>query len=292
MAPEIKRGKLFNGSSKVRYIVKNKEQFVFYGGGNMAQALIAGLLDYGISSSQINVIDPKQTIRNKLKKVFRVAVAENLDSKILSDKIIILAVKPNNISEVCKKISTSQFNNSIIISVAAGTTLRKLSQLLPQVDIVVRAMPNTPCLVHKGATVLISNQKRLDKKFKTRINNIFSNVGEVFWVANESQIDTATAISGSGPAYFYYFSESLILAAIKLGMPKRLANELVDQTFLGAALLNKGSRDSLSKLRNKVTSKGGTTEAAINSFSEGRLEEIVEKAVESAHKKSLELSKS
>ena len=271
--------------------MKNKEHFVFYGGGNIAQALITGLLDYGFSSSQINVIDPKQTIRNKLKKVFRVAVAKNLNSKILSNKIIVLAVKPNRIAEVCEEISASQCNNSIIISVAAGTTLRKLSQLLPQVDIVVRAMPNTPCLVQKGATVLISNQKCLDKKVKGRVNSVFSNVGVVFWVANESQIDTATAISGSGPAYFYYFSESLILAAIKLGMPKRLANELVDQTFLGAAVLNKGSRDSLSKLRNKVTSKGGTTEAAIKSFSEGRLEKIVEKAVKCAHKKSLELSK-
>ena len=203
------------------------------------------------------------------------AVAKNLDSKILSNKIIVLS-KPNRIAKVCEEISASQCKNSIIISVAAGTTLRKLSQLLPQVDIVVRAMPNTPCLVQKGATVLISNQKCLDKKVKGRVNSVFSNVGVVFWVANESQIDTATAISGSGPAYFYYFSESLILAAIKLGMPKRLANELVDQTFLGAALLNKGSRDSLSKLRNKVTSKGGTTEAAIKA-SEGRLEEIVEK---------------
>ncbi len=272
-------------------MMRNTEQFVFFGGGNMAQALIIGLLDYGISCSRINVIDPKKTIRNKLENLLKVTVAKNLDSIILSNKIIILAVKPNKISEVCEKIQASEFNNSIIISVAAGTTLKKLSRLLPRVDVIVRAMPNTPCLISKGVTVLISNQKRLNKKIKERVNNIFSNVGQVFWVANEGQIDTATAISGSGPAYFYYFSESLILAGIKLGMPKKLAYQLVNQTFVGAALLNMGSRDSLSKLRKKVTSKGGTTEAAINSFSEERLEKIVEKAVGCAHKKSLELSK-
>tara|TARA_A100001011_G_scaffold370652_1_gene427162 strand:- start:1917 stop:2735 length:819 start_codon:yes stop_codon:yes gene_type:complete len=270
--------------------VRNKEQFVFFGGGNMAQALIAGLLGYGISSSKINVIDPSHSIKKKLKNLFKVTVTKDLDPRILSNKIIILAVKPNKISEVCGKIQASELNNTIIISVAAGATLEGLSQSLPKAKVIVRAMPNTPCLVNKGATVLISNQKRLHNNIKERVKNVFLSVGEVFWVTNEGQIDIATAISGSGPAYFYYFSESLILAAIKLGMPKKLANELVDQTFVGAALLNKDSKDSLSKLRKKVTSKGGTTEAAINSLSEGRLEEIVKRAVECAHKKSLELS--
>ena len=153
-------------------------------------------------------------------------------------------------------------------------------------------MPNTPCLVNKGVTVLISNQKRFRKATRDRVNNIFCNVGQVFWVIDENQIDTATAISGSGPAYFYYFSENMIAAATKLGMPEKLARELVEQTFLGSALLKQDSKDSLSKLRAKVTSKGGTTEAAINSFTKERLREtIVIKAVECAHKKSLELSK-
>ncbi|MDC3067437.1 pyrroline-5-carboxylate reductase, partial [Pseudomonadota bacterium] len=195
----------------------------------MAQALIAGLLGYGISSSKINVIDPSHSIKKKLKNLFKVNVTKDLDPRILSNKIIVLAVKPNKISEVCEKIQASELNNTIIISVAAGATLEGLSQSLPNAKVIVRAMPNTPCLVKKGATVLISNQKRLNNNIKERVKN-------VFWVTNEGQIDIATAISGSGPAYFYYFSESLILAAIKLGMPKQLANELVDQTFVGAAL--------------------------------------------------------
>jgi len=271
--------------------MKNKEQFIFFGGGNMAQALIVGLLEYGISNSQITVIDPKQTVRNKLRNILKVGIVKKIDEEILSNKIIILAVKPNKISEVCQRIQTFHLQDSIIISIAAGTTLGKLSQLLPKANIIVRAMPNTPCLVNKGVTVLISNQKRFRKATRDRVNNIFCNVGQVFWVIDENQIDTATAISGSGPAYFYYFSENMIAAATKLGMPEKLARELVEQTFLGSALLKQDSKDSLSKLRAKVTSKGGTTEAAINSFTKERLETIVIKAVECAHKKSLELSK-
>jgi len=272
-------------------VVKNQEQFIFFGGGNMAQALIVGLLEYGISSSLITVVDPKQSVQNKVKNLLKVGVAKKLNEKILSNKIIILAVKPNKISEVCQRIQTFHPQDSIIVSIAAGTTLGRLSQLLPEANIIVRAMPNTPCLVNKGATVLISNQKRLKKTTRDRVNDIFSNVGQVFWVTDENQVDTATAISGSGPAYYYYFSENMIVAAIKLGMSEKLARKLVEQTFLGSALLKQDSRDSLSKLRAKVTSKGGTTEAAINSFARERLATIVEKAVECAHKKSLELSK-
>lgn len=271
--------------------MKNREQFIFFGGGNMAQALIVGLLEYGTSSSQITVIDPKQTIQNKVRNILKVDVAKKLDAKILSNKIIILAVKPNKVSEVCQRIQTFHPQNSVIISIAAGITLGRLSQLLPGANIIVRAMPNTPCLVNRGATVLISNQKRLRKTIRDRVNDIFSNVGQIFWVTDENQIDTATAISGSGPAYYYYFSESMIVAAIKLGMPMKLARELVEQTFLGSALLKQDSKDSLSKLRAKVTSRGGTTEAAINSFATGKLENIVEKAVKCAYKKSLDLSK-
>ena len=158
---------------------------------------------------------------------------------------------------MCQGIQTFHLQNSIIISIAAGT-LGKLSQLLPELILSMRAMPNTPCLVNKGVTVLISNQKRFKKATRDRVNDIFCNVGQVFWVIDENQIDTATAISGSGPAYFYYFSENMIAAAIKLGMPEALARELVEQTLLGSALLKQDSKDSLSS-KTKVTSKGGTT---------------------------------
>ena len=156
---------------------------------------------------------------------------------------------------------------------------------------IIRAMPNTPCLVKKGATVLISNQS-LKKENKQRVDKIFSNVGQAFWVSDERQLDTATAISGSGPAYFYYFCESMIMAAIDLGMSKKLASELVHQTFVGAATLGQETEQTFLELRNKVSSRGGTTEAAIYSFVHNELQEIVNKAVQSAHQRSIELSES
>ena len=146
--------------------MENKEQFIFFGGGNMAQALIVGLLEYGISNSQITVIDPTQTVRNKLRNILKVGVVKKIDEEILSNKIIILAVKPNKISEVCKRIQTFHLQDSIIISIAAGTTLGKLSQLLPKANIIV-CNAKHPCLVNKGVTVLISNQKRFRKLQET-----------------------------------------------------------------------------------------------------------------------------
>ena len=272
-------------------MVKNREEFVFFGGGNIAQALIKGLLDSGRNRSQITVVDPKKIVRDKLQKEHKLKVNVCANSRILSNKIILLAVKPNKIQEVCKEITSLGVQNSIIISVAAGTTLEKLIFYLPEVADIIRAVPNTPCLVKKGATVLISNRS-LKKELKQQIDCIFSNVGRAFWTKDEKQLDTATAISGSGPAYFYYFCESMVVAATELGMSKKLASDLVNQTLMGAATLNQESEQSFLKLRKMVSSKGGTTEAAINSLLQENFRECINKAIKNAHQKSIELSKS
>ena len=270
---------------------RDKEEFIFFGGGNMAQALIKGLLDSGKSYKTITVIDPKKTIQEKLREEFNLKIAKHFEPKIYSNKIIILAVKPDKISKVCDALADKGLSNEIIISVAAGITLKTLSKFLPKEIVIIRAMPNTPCLVKKGATALISNQIALKEEIKNRVDGIFSNVGKAFWVNNEEHIDIATAVSGSGPAYFYLFCEHIINAAIDLGLSKKLATELVNQTFIGSATLNEISELSFISLRKNVTSKGGTTEAAINSFFEGDFQMLVNQAIKEAYKKSLELSK-
>lgn len=203
---------------------------------------------------------------------------------------ILLAVKPQQMNDVLPTIkSSSTVSSALIISIAAGITLDYLEKHLMEKARIIRTMPNTPLLLGEGATAYAVNQYALDSD-KVITEDIFRAVGLVFEV-EEKQLDAVTALSGSGPAYFYLFIEALQQAAIKHGLDPDIALKLANQTAKGASLMIENSEKSPEYLIDQVKSKGGTTEAALNSFSEHSFSEIIEKAFQAAHNRSIELGK-
>ena len=254
----------------------------FIGGGNMAHSLIHGLIDNGADVSRIKIGEPNHSRRKELSKSFKVEIHEDNLSSIKNSEIIVLAVKPHIvetvITDLTEKISHSK---TLVLSIAAGITIQNIeSWSRPDIPII-RAMPNTPSLVKAGITALCANSY-VTLNQKKKAESIMSAGGTVLWLEDEKLMNIITAISGSGPAYFFYFMESLVQAAILEGIDEKLAKKLVLETTIGAAQLASETQESLSILREKVTSRGGTTEAAIEVFEAYDVNEVIKKAVSAA----------
>ena len=269
----------------------SEPKITFIGGGNMARAIYRGLVESGFPAENIGVVDPSEAAQSAARASGLIRIAESATDADLSADLIVLAVKPQITDIALSPLAHRVSSTATVLSIIAGINSASLANLLglPNDDAVVRSMPNTPALVGEGMTGLFSNS---DQRAHGRIlaERVMSAVGQCVWVSNESDLDLVTAISGSGPAYFFLFMESLANAAIELGMSPQTAHQLSVQTALGAAKLAQASNDGLAKLRENVTSPGGTTEQAIESFEASELRAIVMSATRAAKKRSIELS--
>jgi len=270
----------------------------FIGGGNMARSIVAGLIKQGTESSKIRVIEPDAQTAAALRLDFSIATFPELSKDNIQSDYLILAVKPQILKSVCSNLAPFLADSkSILISIAAGIKTTSICKWIANKSIpTIRAMPNTPAMISLSATGLFCDNQ-LSQSVKESIENIFSAIGNSIWLAREEDLDTVTALSGSGPAYFFLFCEQLIQAGIEAGLSHEQAHNLVIQTAIGAsqmALMSKTQSeknlDSLSILRDKVTSKGGTTEAGIKTLIEENFTEAIRKAVNAAKTRSIELS--
>ncbi|MEY3202265.1 MAG: Delta 1-pyrroline-5-carboxylate reductase [Pseudomonadota bacterium] len=239
-------------------------QITFIGGGNMASALIGGLIARGQPAGSVHVIEPSDAARQKLAAQFSVSVAAAIDASALPCEVLVLAVKPQQMESAIAPLA-HQLHSEVVVSIAAGTRAHSIAAWLGGYDRIVRAMPNTPALIGEGITGLYA-LPGVTATEKAAAQRVLEAAGQTVWVAEESQIDAITAISGSGPAYVFHFIEALEAAALHLGFEPATARKLALQTFRGASLLASSSEDSPALLREKVTSKGGTTEAALKSM--------------------------
>ena len=266
------------------------QKITFIGGGNMATSLIAGLISNDFSAANIHVAEPDKDKGDALAAQFAIKSFTDNQQAIAEADIIVLAVKPQVMQLVCKSIATVvQKTQPLVISIAAGLLSKDISRWLGGDVSMVRCMPNTPSLLNEGATGLFANDNVSDEQ-KQQADQILSSAGINVWVAMESQLDAVTAVSGSGPAYYFLFMEAMQNAAEKLGLNKEQSKQLTLQTALGAARMAIESEDDVSILRAKVTSKGGTTEQAIKTFEQKQLQDIVMQAMQAANDKAIELA--
>ena len=257
----------------------------FIGGGNMAEAMIKGIRQSGMKD--IIVSEPREERRKYLEQTYTVKTTSDNREVVKDSHIIILAVKPQNMDDVTAGISGAITDDKIVVSIAAGVTLSYLSSRL-KTSKIIRVMPNTPALVQEGMSVLSMCECIHDKEMGL-IRDIFMSIGKVLFLP-EKYMDAVTAVSGSGPAYFAYFVEAMIEGGTKLGLSRDNAAELAVQTFMGTAkLLETGMPPD--KLREMVTSPGGTTAAGLKVFEEKGLKDIVTAVVEAAANRSKELGR-
>ncbi len=268
----------------------NTEQIVFIGGGNMAISLIAGLLANQHPADKISVAEPDADKRQQLEQQFNIQTYADNNSAIAQADVLILAIKPQIMQAVCKQAAEAVAQSKpLIISIAAGIRSTDIDRWLGGQNALVRCMPNTPSLLQLGASGLFANAACSDAQ-KQLADNILAAVGISLWVDSEEQLDAVTAVSGSGPAYFFLLIEAMQAAGEKLGLSADTAQKLSIQTALGAATMAKQSDVSAAELRARVTSKGGTTAAAIEHFQQHDFEPLVEAALSAARNRAIELA--
>jgi pyrroline-5-carboxylate reductase len=270
--------------------MNNIRRLAFIGGGNMAAALIGGLTKRGLASERVVVADPSQDQLERLVRDFGVTAAADNASAVHGAELVILAVKPQQMRSVALGLAPSlSASPPLVISVAAGIPHAALARWFgPRVP-VIRAMPNRPALNGFGATGLYAPPS-VGAANRALAEMIMAAVSATVWVEHESQMDTVTALSGSGPAYFFLFMEALEAAAHERGLPKDVAHQLTLDTAVGAAQMARHSTESLATLREQVTSKGGTTAAALAVLDGAGLRAIVAHAVAAADRRSAELA--
>lgn len=267
-----------------------KNTIVFIGGGNMARSLMGGLIADGCAPQQLWVTDPNQDKLAGLQRDFSVhTAATNLDAAQHAD-VLVFAVKPQALKQVAHELAPLlQRRKPLVISIAAGIRTGALAAWLGGDLALVRAMPNTPALVRSGATALYANAL-VSEAQRSQAENILRAVGLTLWLTDESQMDAVTALSGSGPAYFFLVMEALEEAAMRLGLSRETAHLLTLETAFGAAKMALESSEGCGALRARVTSPGGTTEQALRVLQEGRIEALFETALRAAHARSVELA--
>lgn len=269
----------------------------FIGAGNMAFSLIGGLLSSGGNNELIWVSDHDQDKNDSVAQGFSINTCTDNQSLASLVDIIILAVKPQVLKQVCEEIASAvSINNPLIISIAAGINTESLSSWLTVDSMMnttpialVRCMPNTPALVQSGATALFAVEQ-VSMQQKTSAESIMRSVGVTVWLEEEHLMDAVTAISGSGPAYYFQFIEIMERSAIKMGLDNETAHLLAVQTAFGASKMALESSDNAETLRKKVTSPGGTTEKALEIMISGGLEKLLMDATKGAQQRSIELS--
>ena len=263
----------------------------FIGGGNMARSLIGGMVANGIPANTITVSEPVEALRQQLSADFGIHTTSSNEEAIPNANCLLVAVKPQVLKDILAPLADQlQSTRPLIISIAAGITEPLLNTWSGGQQAIVRCMPNTPALLQEGATALYANSNVTEQQ-KHLAESILSAVGLTLWVEKESQLDAVTAVSGSGPAYFFAFIEAMQAAGEKLGLSSEQAKQLTIQTALGAARMASESTEEPSVLRERVTSKGGTTAAALQSFTDSGLSDIVDSALSAAHARSIELGK-
>jgi len=269
--------------------MENKTVIGFIGAGNMAYALIKGLLNNGFDTNQINISDPNEELLQSRESELKVTTYSDNTSLLSNSDIIFFAVKPQVLSSVCLELKGVVKSKHLFVSIVAGIRSSDINRWLGGNFALIRTMPNTPALFQTGVTGLFANEL-VNNEQKSLVSSILSSVGECFWVDEEKLIDAITAISGSGPAYFFLLMQSMTQAGMALGLDEETANSLSIQTAYGASLMaNKTGKDSRT-LRAEVTSPNGTTQSAIESFQDQNFEGIVANATRAAYDRARELS--
>ena len=258
----------------------------FIGGGNMAQALIGGLLSRGLPATRVTVSDPVEHVRELL-QAKDIHVTDNNIDAIQDADIVVLAVKPQVLADVLKPLN-GLFTDKLIVSIVAGAEIETISAFTGT-EMVVRVMPNTPALVQTGAHGLFAYPVVDDAK-RELASQVLAATGLTLWVKSEDQIDAVTAVSGSGPAYFFYMMESMIRAGKNMGLDEKTATALTLQTALGAAQMAITSSNTPAELRKNVTSPNGTTQAALEVFERAQISQNIQTALAAAQKRSQELA--
>jgi len=265
---------------------KNAEHIAFIGGGNMASAIVGGLIKQGVPASNIDVIEPFAETREKLRNQFGILALEAPGASLSRATLVVWAVKPQTFKEAALQ-TRFHTKNALHLSVAAGIRSDSIARWLGT-DRIVRSMPNTPALIGKGMTALFA-RKSVTPADIHAIERVIGSTGEHLWVQDEKLLDAVTALSGSGPAYVFYFIEAMTQAGAEMGLPREQAHKLAVGTFVGASELARKSDEPPEILRQRVTSKGGTTYAAITSMEQDRLSMLFQRAMHAARQRAVEL---
>lgn len=266
-------------------------RIAFIGAGNMAASLIGGLRAQGILAASIRASDPGADKRAELEAAQGVETFADNGQALAGADIVVLAVKPQVMQAVCRDLAPHLQSNQLIVSIAAGINCASLQTWLGEQTprAIVRCMPNTPSLLRQGVSGLYANAQVSDAQ-RQQAEHLLSAVGLAFWLEKEELIDAVTAVSGSGPAYFFLLIEAMTAAGEQLGLPRATAAQLTMHTALGAARMTCESDVEAAELRRRVTSPNGTTEAAIQAFQAGGFETLVQQAMNAAARRSAELA--
>ncbi|WP_269790379.1 pyrroline-5-carboxylate reductase [Stenotrophomonas sp. Iso1] len=262
----------------------------FVGGGNMARSLIAGLVRRGMPASRIHVAEPVLALREALAQDFGVQTHNDAADAVGRAGLWLMAVKPQVMREVCAALAAvAAQQQPVVVSIAAGITATQLDRWLGGNQSIVRAMPNTPALLGAGVTGLFANAQ-VSATQRAQAEQVLASAGRTVWIAEEARMDAVTAVSGSGPAYVFLLAEAMEAAALEQGLPAEAARTLVLDTVLGAARMLTETGEAPAELRRRVTSPGGTTQAAIETFQAGGFEALTAKAIDAAARRGKELS--
>jgi len=255
----------------------------------MATALISGLMQSAEPGLSMRVADPSEDARTRLKSTFGVMVCRRAMEAAREADVIVLAVKPQVVPEVLKELAAGIDPGQLIVSIAAGTTMATISASLGPKQAIIRSMPNTPALVQEGISVLCAGTQ-CRAHHRKQAERVLRAVGKVIWIEDESLMDAVTAISGSGPAYFFLLTEALAEAGVRLGLPEGVSRQLAEQTCVGAGAMLSNSDSGAAELRGRVTSPGGTTQAALEVLTRANFAELMYLAAAAAERRGNELS--
>ena len=266
---------------------KMDEAIAFIGSGNMAISILNGLVEQECERSKLRISDPDADQRRRAEE-FGVNHFEDNNECIHNAELIMICVKPQIVKKVCQDLHVNK--GQLVVSIAAGITTKALSNWLPRKQSIIRCMPNTPALIGQGVTALYANEYATPEQ-KENAERLLGSVGATLWVTEENKLDVITAISGSGPAYFFYLMEQMVLTGVELGLTENEALELTLQTALGAArLASREQQDTPKSLREKVTSPGGTTQSALQTFKDHGIDEAFRLGIKNAYIRSKKLS--
>ena len=264
----------------------HQPHIAFIGGGNMATAMVSGLLKQGVPTTCIDVVEPFGEARDRLQSQLGIAAQEAAGLFLSKADIVIWALKPQSFKEAAQQNRFCK-SDALHISVAAGIPSTSIAKWLGN-EQVVRSMPNTPALIGKGITGLFARSTVSDVG-RQHAERVVSGMGQFLWVSSEAQLDAVTALSGSGPAYMFYLMEAMTAAGVDMGLDREQAYQLAVATFIGAGELARSSHEPPEILRQRVTSKGGTTHAAITSMDASHIKDLFGQALHAAHRRAIEM---
>lgn len=275
--------------------MKREQSIGFIGTGNMGSCLVEGLVKKGYPPTSLWILDHHQEKTDLLRTATGVSVATTYEDLVHEADILVLAVKPSAIKSLLQAIAHDWSPQKLLVSVAAGITTTQMQHWLNEKKVsqntfsLLRAMPNIPALYGYGTTGLFATEQ-VSEPTKKRAQKLFEAIGEIVWVQEESLMNVITALSGSGPGYFFYIMECMLQGAKHLGLSDEIAHKLTLHTALGSAMMALKSEQKLSSLRAKVTSPGGTTEQGIKALKDGKLEKLIQAALSAATEKGAWLS--